>query len=124
MELAGAVLGNNGDLPAAGAAGVCRVKAALHFELGDGIDAGKGHQREVAAAIDVIGAVHGPVVSGVAVAVNGIGQGRGGTGGRRVADVEFIGGARNDTGHEGHQLLVVAGGDGQFAYLRAVNRIG
>ena len=124
MELAAAALGDHGDLPAAGAACVGRIEAALHFELGDGIDAREGHQREVAAAIHVIGAVHRPVVGGVAVAVDGVRQVRGGAGWRRVADVQFVGGARNHARHEGNQLLVVARGDGQLAHLLAVDRIG
>ena len=119
MELAAAAFGDHVDLPATRAAAVGGVEAALHLELIDGVHAGEGHQREVAAAIHVVGAVHGPVVGRSAVAVDRVGQGGGGAGRRGVADVEFIGGAGGHARHQADQLLVVAGGEGQFAHLDA-----
>src|ERR1700722_14370492 len=62
VELRGARAGDDIDHAARAAPVLGAVVAAQNLELLDGIDAGIIQQREVASAVDVIRAVHGPVI--------------------------------------------------------------
>ena len=70
MKTARARAGNNIDLSACAATVFRPIRAALHFEFFDGIDAGRIQQAEVSAAVHVVGAVKCPVVLREAVAID------------------------------------------------------
>ena len=90
VELVGAGAGDDVDLPAGAAAEFGVVVAALHGELGDGVDAGIGEQREVRAAVHVVRAVDVPGVLRGAAAVDGEVDLVRSADGIRDADVELI----------------------------------
>src|SRR5262249_9144795 len=121
---AGAALGDHADGRAAGTAGLGAVQAAFHLELRDGVHTGEGHQRKVAAPVDVVRAVDRPVIGGVAIAVYEERHRRRQTGRRRVSNVQFVHRVRGNTRHQCNQLFVVASSQGELAYLRAVDRVG
>ena len=124
MKIAGAAAGDHVDHGPAGSAGVGRVQPSFDLEFRNGIDARKRHQSLVAAAIHIVGAVHRPVVGGIAAAIHGIGNGGGRPGRRRNADIKLIRGRGGNAGHQCRKLLVVAGSERKFPHLYAFNRGG
>src|SRR6185437_10966606 len=124
VETGGAALGDDVDLGAAGAAAVRGVEAAFHLELRNRVDARERHQRQVAAAVHVVGAIHRPIVGGAAIAADRVRKHGGGPSGRRVADIEIVRSARREAGHQRDELFVVARAERKFAHLAAFNGAG
>ena len=59
---AGAAARDDRDLSRGTAAVFRDIAGTKHVKFGDGIDGGVGQQGEIGAAIDIVGAVDGPVV--------------------------------------------------------------
>src|SRR5438477_6670922 len=109
---------------ASGATSLFRqIVRTQNLELSKSIDAGIVQQGKVGSAIEVVGAINGPIVLCRPVAVDRevhlVGQPSWAGG----ADIKLIGSqVRRDSRRKRNQLRKVAGVDGQFADLRACDQ--
>src|SRR3954469_8469433 len=124
MEFARAGAGHDIYLTASTAPIFRLILTAKDFEFLDGIYAGIVQQAEVAAAIDVVGAVNGPIVLREAAAVDGEIVFVGSATGSLNTNVDGIAHRGRNTGHEGDHLFIVARAEGKFLDLRTVDQSG
>ena len=81
MKILCSSAGNNVDLTASRTTKLWAVAAALNLELVNGIDVGIHQQRKVRAVVEIVCAVDGPVILGIAGAIH-----------RETDDVDAAGG--------------------------------
>src|SRR5438270_12635217 len=109
MQAAGARARDDVHLAGGVAAKLGAVGAAQRLELGDGVDGRIREQREISAAVNVVGAINRPVVGCWTRPIDGKGYGVGCAGGQRVADVELVAGTAIAYARlQDEKLLVVA----------------
>ena len=124
MQFVGPALGDDADLPAAGAAELGRVGAAHDLDLFNGIDAGVLLDGGIRGPVHVIGAVHRPIVLALPRAVDRETDDVVTATGIRRADVDLIREIRGHTRLQRHQLSKMAVVEREFPHLRPRDQAG